>query len=195
MNQAPHSLDQFLWIGGQPKSVQAIATTRLHNIEVENTALAICDYGGGKVGSFYATTAEAGTGERMDIVGDKGALLWSENKLRRLQLSLPVSEHLATEKSAFGQMEGRWTEIGIEDDEGDHHRGVHRAFAQAVRANDPSLMIANGEDGVRALEFSNAILLAGYTRREMKLPIDADEFEAMLEKLQSGAAADELRQD
>ncbi|RYG55291.1 Gfo/Idh/MocA family oxidoreductase, partial [bacterium] len=31
MNQAPHSLDQFVWLaGGSPQSVQAIAGTRLH---------------------------------------------------------------------------------------------------------------------------------------------------------------------
>jgi predicted dehydrogenase len=35
MNQAPHSLDQFVWLGGVPQRVQSIASTRLHNIEVE----------------------------------------------------------------------------------------------------------------------------------------------------------------
>jgi predicted dehydrogenase len=193
MNQAPHSLDQFLWIGGQPKSVQAIATTRLHNIEVENTALAICDYGDGKVGMFYATTAEAPTGERMEVVGDKGALVYSDGKLRRADLSFPVSTHLSGASERFGGLELSWRDVEIEDDTVTAHKEVHRAFAKAVRANDPSLLIATGEDGLRSLEFGNAILLAGYTRREVKLPLESGAFEAMLEKLQSGVKPDDLR--
>lgn len=195
MNQAPHSLDQFLWIGGAPKSVQAIATTRLHNIEVENTALAIFDYGEGKVGSFYVSTAEAGTGERMEIVGDKAALIWSDGKLRRLDLSPAVSTHLATAEGGFAQMESTWSEVEIEKDDGEHHKEVHRAFAHAVRENDASLMIANGEDGLRALELANAILMAGYTRREIALPLNPRAFERIHKKLQAGAQPEEFRRN
>jgi predicted dehydrogenase len=193
MNQAPHSLDQFLWIGGQPKSVQAIAATRLHDIEVENTALAICDYGDGKVGMFYASTAEAPVGERMEVIGDQGVLIYSDGKLRRADLSATVSQHLIGATERFGGLELSWRDVEIEEETAQPHLEVHRAFANAVRANDPSLLVATGEDGLRALEFGNAVLLAGYTRREVKLPLAAGAFETMLEKLQSGVKPDELR--
>ncbi|GAH78608.1 unnamed protein product, partial [marine sediment metagenome] len=45
INQAPHSLDLFQWVGGMPKRLIATIDTRLHKIEVENTANVICDYG------------------------------------------------------------------------------------------------------------------------------------------------------
>jgi predicted dehydrogenase len=190
MNQAPHSLDQFLWLGGQPKSVQAIATTRLHDIEVENTATAIFDYGTGQIGQFYVSTAEVALAETVEIVGENGALVWNGETLRRLTPESPINEHMRTAQGSSGN-DGTWSEIKLED----APQGVgevHRAFAHAIRENDPSLMIANGEDGLRSLELANAILLAGYTRREVKLPLDRNTFERTLKKLQSGTKPEEL---
>ena len=40
INQAPHSLDLFQWIGGMPKRVVGMVHTRAHDIEVEDTASA-----------------------------------------------------------------------------------------------------------------------------------------------------------
>lgn len=191
MNQAPHSLDQFLWIGGQPQSIQAIATTRLHNIEVENTTAAICDYGNGKVGLFFVSTAEAGMPETLEVVGDKGALVWSNNKLRQMELEQPLSEHLKI-GGLWDKPKDSWSEVELPEDAGGHFEQVFSAFAQAVRKNDPSLMIADGQDGVRALELANAMLLAGYTRREEKLPLDRNKFERVLKKLQNGAKAEDF---
>ena len=191
MNQAPHNLDQFLWIGGQPKSVQAIATTRLHTIEVENTVTAICDYGEGKTGTFYASTTEAGMLETLEVVGDKGALLWSDGVLRWMKLSQPLSKHVRS-GATWSTPQSSWSEIELPEAKSDGRDEVLRAFAKAVRKNDPSLLVANGEDGVRSLELANAMLLAGYTRREVKLPLDRNKFERLLKKLQNGAKPEEF---
>ena len=43
--QAAHALDQIAWMAGMPRSVQALTLTRLHDIETENTAVALLDYG------------------------------------------------------------------------------------------------------------------------------------------------------
>jgi predicted dehydrogenase len=192
MNQAPHTVDQFVWIGGAPKSVQAIATTRLHKIEVENTALAIFDYGNGKIGSLYASTAEAPTEETLEVVGDKAALVWRGGKLRRLNLTPSVSEHLF-KGPQWGAMETAWEDVEVDRTTSGTHQQVHQQFCRAVQHNDASMLVATGEDGLRELELANAILLAGYTRREVQLPLDAAAFDSMLEKLQNGTKPDELR--
>lgn len=185
MNQAPHSLDQFLWIGGQPLSVQAIATTRLHNIEVENTGAALCDYGNGKIGMFYVSTAELATEEHLEVLGDKGALVWDGKSLRLSTPEQDIKEHIRTCPTNSGNP-GTWSEVEIPDSP--YGTGeVHRAFAQAIRENDPSLIVADGEAGIRSLELANAILLAGYTRRQVNLPLDRDAVDDMLKKLQEGA--------
>ena len=193
MNQAPHSLDQFVWLAGRaPQSVQAIATTRLHTIEVENTAHAICDFGDGLTGYFYASTAEVPTAERVEIAGDKGVLVLEGASLRFYELEQPISQHLGTATGGFDRPSGAWRDIEYEA-KPQNHAEVTREFAKAVRAKDPSLMVADGREGLRALEMANAISLAGFTRQEVELPLDRQKFDAMLSQLQAGAAPSELK--
>lgn len=189
MNQAPHSLDQLLWLGGNPQTVQGIAQTRWHDIEVENTDLSILDYGNGKTGWFYASTAEIPDGEVVKIAGEKGVLEWRDGVLRHTELSEPLSQHVRGGHDRPLKKDVR--EIEVQGKAGGSV-GVIQSFAQAVRENNESLLVANGEDGLRALELSNAMLLAGYTRRQVALPLNRDEFEVMLHRLQEGASADEF---
>jgi predicted dehydrogenase len=191
MNQAPHSLDQFLWLGGAPRSVQGIARTRLHQIEVENTDLSILDYENGQVGWFYVSTAEVPGGETVEVAGDNGVLEMRNGQLRHFQLKEPLSEHLRGTTARFGGLEGEWHEVEIEKTAAGHQTVVRR-FVQAVQENDESLLVANGEDGLRALELGNAMLMAGYTRCEVTLPLDRDKFGRMLQRLQDGASPAEF---
>ena len=192
MNQAPHSVDQFLWLMGEaPHGVQAMAQTRLHNIEVENTAMALVDFGPGKMGYFYASTAEVPAGERVELAGDKG-LLVLDNGLRFFELETPISQHLPTATNGFEAPKGQWRDIEIDTPKGEH-TDVTRAFARAVRAKDPSLMVATGRDGVKALELANAILMAGYTHREVEFPVDRNAVDAMLKNLQEGVTPEQLK--
>ena len=193
MNQAPHSLDQFVWLFGQsPKSVQAICDTRLHEIEVENLAVAVCDFGDGKVGQFYASTSDVPSGERVEIVGDKGMLCLDDYGLRFLELETPLGEHLKSAPGGFDSPKRAWREISNEG-EGQSYAQVMTAFADAVRANDSSLLVADGRDGLKALELANAILMAGYTRREVELPLDRVRFDSMLKQLQEGTSPSSLK--
>ena len=192
MNQAPHSLDMFAWIGGMPQRVQAVATTRLHNIEVENTALAVCDYGDGKVGSFYASTSDVPAMETFEVAGERGVLRWENGKVSFYELETPLSEHLHAATEMFANPKGAWRQLEVSGrDEG--HNGIVKRFANAVRANNASLLVANGEDGVRALELANAFLMAGYTRREVSLPLDRDAYETMLLRLRAGESTESLK--
>ncbi len=193
MNQAPHSLDQFVWLFGRsPQFVQAICDTRLHTIEVENLAVAICDYGDGVTGQFYASTSDIPTGECVEIAGDRGLVCLDERGLRFFELETPLSDHLKTAKGGFDAPAGAWRTIATGGDE-QSHPAVIAAFARAVRAGDASLLVADGRAGRAALELANAILLAGYTRREVALPLDSAAFDDMLSQLQAGTAPRELR--
>lgn len=193
MNQAPHSLDQFVWLAGRsPQTVQALADTRLHTIEVENSAMAICDFGDGMMGYFYASTAEVPVSERVEIAGDNGVLFLDGKELRFYQLETPISQHLPTAPGAFETPKGAWQTLEYETTS-QSHVNVTRAFCRAVRAGDASLMVADGREGLRALEMANAILMAGYTHREVKLPMSRAAFDEMLSKLQAGTSPLDLR--
>ena len=56
MNQAPHTLDWFIWLGGKPSRVEARAWTRGHKIEVEDSVTALLEYPNGATGYFYTTS-------------------------------------------------------------------------------------------------------------------------------------------
>lgn len=193
MNQAPHSLDQFVWLMGRsPHSVQAICDTRIHSIEVENLAVALCDYGEGVTGQFYASTSDVPSGERVEIAGDRGLLSLDDRGLRFLELQTPLSKHLREARGGFDTPERSWRDVSHLGEQQEHAKVVS-AFARAVSLGDKTQMLADGRDGLAALELGNAILLAGYTRREVSLPLDRAAFDAMLQQLQEGAPPSSLR--
>jgi predicted dehydrogenase len=185
MNQAAHALDQMVWMGGLPQRVQSMTLTRLHEVEVENTALALLDYGADKAGWFHTSSADLLGGERIEVSGESGALVWEDGRLRHLKVEQPLSQHLRTSPGMFDDIGGTWHNIEVEEMPS-RYPEVLRAFARAVRYNDASLMYASGEDGLRALELANAILLSGRCRKEVELPLGRDHYERLLQTLQSG---------
>src|SRR5579864_668637 len=57
INQGVHTIDLLLWLLGDVVRVQARTATLLHNIEAEDTAAAILEFGSGTLGILHATTA------------------------------------------------------------------------------------------------------------------------------------------
>jgi len=192
LNQAPHSLDVFQWIGGMPKRIMAIVGRRLHRIEVENVAQVICDYGGGKTGSIYLTSAEVPGVEQLQVVGDKGTLIYQNGGLRFGRLSQPISRHIfeCTEAGADDIIPPRciWREVKVAADTGGSHADVIRALAGHVLRG--SALVAPGDEAINELEISNAVYLSGYTGRAVDLPVNAARMERLLRCLarQRGAA-------
>lgn len=179
INQAPHSLDLLLWLGGLPKRVIATVDTRLHKIEVENTVNAILEYGGGKTGYIYATTAEAPGMEQLMVCGEKGTLVAQDGKLRFGKLAVPLARDIKA-KNASSQPKCTWTEVPVTQPDGGHI-GVVRAFAAHILRGKP--MTADGKDGLNELELSNAIYISGYKDKPVELPVNAAEMEKLLNAL------------
>ncbi|MFB3891427.1 MAG: Gfo/Idh/MocA family protein [Phycisphaerae bacterium] len=186
LNQAPHHIDLFGWIAGMPKSITAFLDTRLHKIEVENTAHVICRYDGPKTGLIYASTAEWPGTFLVEIVGDKGTLLIDNNKLNFGRLARPLSADIAANKESRADFivppECKWEAVQIENDPGGDRINVIRAFAAHVLRGEE--MVATGEDGLRQLEMTNAMYLSGFTGRSVDLPVDAAKMERLLARLE-----------
>jgi len=181
LNQAPHSLDLFQWLGGMPRRVTATVGTRVHKIEVENTANAVLEYEGGRTGYIYATTAEAPGLEQWIIAGDKGTLVCEGGKVRFAKLKCgSLSRHLMTTRHGFGAPPADWTELKLTKPFG-RHIAVTRAFVAHVLRGKP--MVAEGVEGINELEISNAIYIAGYKNKAVDFPVAAAEMEGLLGKL------------
>jgi len=183
LNQAPHSLDLFQWVGGlMPKSVTAVVATRAHKIEVEDTAHAICDFGKGRFGYIYATTGEAPGAERLTVCGDKGTLVAQGGKLMLGKPEMPISRHLATCKEQWGGLKSDWREVTWKTEPGGGHVNVIRAFARHVLRGAP--LVATGAEAINELEISNAIYVSGFKTKRVSIPVDTGEIDRLIARLE-----------
>src|SRR5919108_724378 len=194
MNQAPHHLDLYCWLAGLPRRVKATALTRIHEIEVENTVAALLEHGPGRVDTFYTTTAEWPGRTEFVFAGERGRLVVAERQLRLYRLEKSLADELL--HSPHGSRPaGAWEDIEVAPAPPGtaSHRALLRRFAEAGRPGRGEELVATGEDGHRALELANAMLLAGFRDRPAEIPVDRAAYDALLEDLQRRAAGGELK--
>jgi UDP-N-acetyl-2-amino-2-deoxyglucuronate dehydrogenase len=87
MNQAIHTLDTMLWMCGPVARVSGRIATRLHQIDVEDTAAALLEFENGGFGVFEASTAAfPGFPRRIEVTGTKGSLV-HEQEARPAQVA------------------------------------------------------------------------------------------------------------
>lgn len=95
INQGVHYTDLLIWCMGPVAEVRAIAATQLHEIEVEDVALALFRFASGAVGCLEATTAAyPGFRERLEITGSNGSVVVEDGAI--------VVEEIADEGDAVG---------------------------------------------------------------------------------------------
>ncbi|KKN61110.1 hypothetical protein LCGC14_0525290 [marine sediment metagenome] len=187
INQAPHHLDLYQWIVGMPKRVLGLISTRRHKIEVEDCANFLLDYGKGKVGYIYATTAEEPGYEQFMICGDKGTIVLEEwGKIKLGKLKMPVSKHIFTSANAMagGAEQGiTWTDVPVKN-RPDGHIEITRGFVHLILTGKKPFDFADGRQALNELELSNAMHLAGYSEKTVDLPVDAAEMERLMNRLE-----------
>lgn len=181
MNQSPHSLDLFIWLGGKPSRVLSRVDTRLHNIRVEDTVEAMLDYEDGHTGWLYTTTAEWPGENRFEFTGDRGKLIIQGDDLCLYRMNRSIQEETAT-NSMWGKPTGSWEAIEVPEEPHGHVRVVQQ-FARAIRLGEP--LIATGDDGRNSLELANALLLSGYRGKAVSIPVDRDEYDRFLAEKRS----------
>jgi predicted dehydrogenase len=80
LNQCPHNLDLYQWFVGMPVRVAGFASIgKYHNIEVEDEVTGYLEYENGMVGHILTSTAESPGTNRLEIIGENGHRLVTEN--------------------------------------------------------------------------------------------------------------------
>lgn len=184
MNQAPHDLDLICHLVGMPTQVYAWTPTIAHEIAPEDTAQAMLRWENGAIGSFHASTAEAGQPQRFEIIGTGGHLQVNKGSLRFSSFDTDVVEFLKTSEKAFAAP-NLWEQvIELDDDSTEgNHRSVHQNFAAAIRDGAP--VSADGETGIRGLELANAMTYSNYTGQAVDFPLDRQKYAELLADLQA----------
>ena len=182
LNQCPHQLDLMQWFFGMPSKVSAVLTLgKYHDIEVEDDVTAVLEYPNGATGVFVATTGEAPGTNRLEIAAERGRLVFEEGKLRFKRNEIPTSKFCRETKTQFDRPETWDIEIPVNNDGSHQHRDIIENFCNAILKGTP--LIAPATEGIHGLELGNAMLLSGLKKKTVELPIDAQAFAKIMDKL------------
>lgn len=149
--QASHHLDLLQWFLGPVESVQCQTATRLMDIEVEDTALAILRFASGALGSFEATVAarpESLEGS-LSLLGEHGSIVIGGQAVNRVEywkFENPRPEDALQMASSSEEVPNVY---------GKGHGPYLENVAKAILENQPALVEA--EEGLRNIRILTAL--------------------------------------
>lgn len=169
MTQAIHSLDLLRWFGGEVESVCGyIATGTVHDIEVEDVAVACLQFENGALGVIEGSTSTyPGFPRRLEIHGEKGTVVLQGDDITVWDL---VDAKNAQEKS-LTKKEGS---LGKNNQGASplvasprYHRLQIEDFLKAVEEDKQPLV--NGKEGRKSLEIVLSIYESARERKAVIL--------------------------
>ena len=148
--QASHHLDLLQWFLGPVESVQCQTATRLMDIEVEDTALAILRFSSGALGSFEATVAarpESLEGS-LSLMGEHGSVVIGGPAVNRVEYwkfdqAQPQDAQITSSSEEVPNVYGRG------------HGPYLGNVAMAIMENRPALL--EGDEGTKNVRILTAL--------------------------------------
>lgn len=186
INQAPHFIDLWTWLGGLPSRLTGQTRTVLHEIETEDEAFALVEYPNGAHGYLYATTNEEPGENLIEICGDRGKLRLQDDTLQvwQLQHSIRAFTYEAT---------GMWDSIPatcivppvppVPEGALQGQPALIQNFARAILYDEP--LVAPGEEGLNTVEVINALILASKREMPVSIPVNRAAYDALLTYLRA----------
>lgn len=154
INQSIHMIDLLQWMMGPVREIQSKIRTLVHDIEVEDTALAILEFENGALGIIEGTTSiYPGFDERLEIHGESGSVCLEGNRI--------VTWEFEEEK----EEDEKIRLIGREDKSGGarkatgistkyHQRQIEDMIDAVLSDRKP---LVDGEEGKKAVEIIQTI--------------------------------------
>jgi len=163
-NQASHHVDMLLYMLGECESVRAIGSTRLVDIEAEDTGVAILRFRNGALGVIEATTAARPTDLEgsISILGENGTV-----EVGGIAMNEMTTWKFAESEPGDADVMERCRTKPL-DVYGFGHRAYYRdVFAALESGHAPPV---DGREGRRSLEVITAIYESIETGNEILLP-------------------------
>ncbi len=149
MNQGIHGIDVINYLFGMPKLLSAKVKTLAHNIETEDTAVAIVEYPSGALGVIEAsTTSNPGFHRRIEINGTRGYMTLVDTTIEKLFVDgkMFIDNELVT--SGGSAADPKQTAH-------DGHIRQYRNFIAALHGNEE--LISSPKDGYNAVHLIEQI--------------------------------------
>ena len=183
LNQNPHYLDMWQWFFGLPDRVYAdMQFGRYNDFLVDDAVDIQFSYDNGFHGTFVSATGEAPGVNRLEIWGTKGKLTVQDGAkvfLDENELSTVEFGKVNTEK--FASIPHSVRELPQDPGEDPYCR-VFENFARHVLEGES--LFADGTDGLRTAQLTNAIYLSGWEERKVAVPVEAERYEQGLRQRQ-----------
>ena len=163
MNQGVHYVDLLRWCMGPVTEVTAVCVTQAHQIEVEDTALAIVRFGSGAVGTIASSTAAyPGFPQRLEITGTDGTVIVEDGRIVRRAFGPGA-------RAAGNGGDGAGTGAAADPaaiDVASHAAQIADLLAAIDEGREPAV---SGQDGRDALEIVCAVYESARTGRTVPL--------------------------
>ena len=181
INQGPHALDMFTWLGGVPSRVTARTANRRHEMDCEDEASAMLEYPNGAIGFLHVSTSESPGTSLMEFCGEEGKLVIRGSRPELYKLEMPLQEYNDTTENMWGSPKSEKVDIEVEDRESGHI-AIIRNLARHILQGEP--LIVPGEEGVNSMELINAVILSGQKGgKPVDIPVDREEYEELIQGL------------
>ncbi|WP_455383018.1 Gfo/Idh/MocA family protein [Salinispira pacifica] len=182
LNQCPHNLDLYQWILGMPSKIRGFAALgKYHDIEVEDEVTACFEHEDGMIGHFITTTAESPGTNRLEIVGERGKLVFEEGVITLYMNRKSMLQAIREEKIAFMKVENWKTEVPYTHHGKPGHALLIENFAAAIRGEEE--LLVPGTEGINSVTLANSILYSSLTDSTIELPLDEAAYQSKLDEL------------
>jgi UDP-N-acetyl-2-amino-2-deoxyglucuronate dehydrogenase len=174
MNQGIHYLDLLLWAMGPAAEVTAICATQAHQVEVEDTTLALVRFASGAVAAVLSSTAAyPGFDQRLEVTGTNGTVVVENGRITRRALVSDSGEAApaaadtpATERAAAANPAGI--------DPSSHAAQIGEFLAAIDTGREPAVTAASAR---ATLQVICAVYESARTGRAVAIPSPGEERE------------------
>jgi predicted dehydrogenase len=159
-NQASHHIDLLQWLLGPVDSVKAYVSTRLVNIEVEDTGVAVLKFKCGALGVVEATTATRPTDLEgsLSLLGEKGSVV-----IGGFSVNKPVTWNFVEPRQEDEEIQSLIT--NPPNVYGFGHQPYYQHVLESIDSGRNSMLA--GLEGRKSLEIINALYESAFTGREV----------------------------
>jgi predicted dehydrogenase len=165
MNQGIHYVDLLRWCMGPVTEVTALCVTQAHQVEVEDTALAMVRFGSGAVGTILSSTAAyPGFPQRLEITGTDGTVIVEDGRIVRRTFGPQAGAAEAEGSAGTGAVGAAADPAAIEV--ASHAAQIADLLAAIEEGRAPAV---DGQAGRDALEIVRAVYTSARTGAPVRL--------------------------
>lgn len=175
LNQNPHQLDLVQWFVGVPKKVRGFCYFgKRRDVEIEDEATIYMEYENGLTATYITSVTEFPGTNRLEIVGNKGKIVFENDKITLYRTSVTEEEFNAETDTVAGPIPMEVIDIETSLDVDACQTKMVKNWVEAAQNGTP--LISPGFEGINSLSVSNAAYLSSWTDDWVTLPIDEDKF-------------------